>query len=120
VLVPGRINPRTVHTELLGLWGKQIPRNQVKICAKETALRLYGDILRTATEKSPNKKKGKGISQDIIDAVLIGTLAVSRIKHGRQCGQAIEETFLEKTKRKRGKRASWTKESVGKSVLIKQ
>lgn len=43
--VPGRVNPRTVQTELLGMRGPQLARSTVKEWARGTAERLYGEEL---------------------------------------------------------------------------
>ncbi len=72
IAVPGRINPRSVHIELLGLRGKQTERKIVKNLARQTALTIYRPQL-TRLGMSDD------ISQDIIDALLVGTLAISRI-----------------------------------------
>ena len=78
VSVPGRLNPRTVQVELLGMRGKQLSRNEVKLWARETAKRLFGEQLERLLELEPFIKASK-VPQDIIDASLIGSLAVSRI-----------------------------------------
>lgn len=96
VNVPGRINPRTVHVELLGIKGKQLERSIVKFLAKETALKLYKAQLEDVYRQDPPQKIIK-IPQDILDALLIGTVAVTRIKFCRQSGFEISES-LEATK----------------------
>ncbi len=77
VLVPGRINPRTVQSEMLGLRGKQAKRAVVKDCARQVVKRFYGDSLNELVGLVDNKQK---LSQDIIDAALIGAVALSRVK----------------------------------------
>ena len=102
VSVPGRVNPRTVQTELLGMRGKQLAREEVKAWARETAVRLYGkrlEMLNLDTDGSPSAKP---ISQDIVDALLIGTLAISRIKVCLQSGSELSTAFLP-----RGRSSSW-------------
>lgn len=76
VTVPGRVNPRTIQTQLLGLKGAQIERSKVKAIAKSTANQLYGKELEQICKQS-----GFSISQDIIDASLIGGYAGSLIKN---------------------------------------
>lgn len=83
VLVPGRLNPRTVQTELLGMRGKQLERKQVKAWAREVAVRLYGNVLNSAPR----------VSQDIIDALLIGSLAVSRVQLAARAGTSLSDAF---------------------------
>lgn len=86
MVVPGRVNPRTVQSELLGMRGKQLPREQVKAWARGVALQMYGqpllEILGVAHENA--------ISQDIIDALLIGSFLQSRIRISLQTGISVE------------------------------
>ena len=84
--VPGRVNPRTVQSELLGMKGKQLPRIQVKEWARATAMQLFGEELKEITN-------GK-ISQDIIDAVLIGSFLLARLKIAEKTGMALEQAIL--------------------------
>ena len=86
VTVPGRLNPRTVQTELLGMRGKQLERKDVKAWAREVAARLYGDLI------SQEKK----LSQDIVDALLIGSLAVARVNFALRSSIALADAFTEK------------------------
>lgn len=92
ITVPGRINPRTVQIELIGLKGRQIERKEVKRAAYSIAERLYGNKLKDLTSKPGAVRK---ISQDIIDAALIGTLAVSRIKMCERAGISVFTAFSE-------------------------
>lgn len=89
--VPGRINPRTVQSELLGMRGKQLARAEVKAWARATAMRLYGTILE---ELLGNAHERKTISQDILDALLIGTVAATRIQLAVRSEQPLESAFL--------------------------
>ncbi len=88
-IVPGRINPRTVQSELLSLSGKQLPRIEVKRTARATALQLYGNYL-----------KDEKTSQDICDALLVGTLALSRIHLAKKQKVDLYELFAEKNRRR--------------------
>lgn len=63
---PFRICPRSVHVELLGLRGRQQERKEVKLAARKVFEMLY-----------PDKKD---LSQDEIDAVLIGELALTKLR----------------------------------------
>ncbi len=99
-LVPGRLNPRTIQIELLGMPGKQLQRKEVKIWAREIAFRLYGSELAKILQV-----RKQTISQDIIDAVLIGSLAVSRIERAARFGEELESAFLAKSKRREGSRS---------------
>ena len=91
VSVPGRLNPRTVQSELLNLKGKQIPRKEVKEAARLVADRLFGN--RLSSISFYGQLKNKKISQDIVDALLIGSLALSKIHAGLSAGQSILEVF---------------------------
>lgn len=87
--VPGRVNPRTVQFEVLGLSGKQMERKIVKQLAADTAHRLYGPQLkRLGLELIKNKLS---VHQDILDALLIGTLGLARIQSSLQSGISLEE-----------------------------
>ncbi len=108
LLVPGRINPRTVQTEILGMRGRQLARKTVKDWARAAAFQLYGEPLE---KMFPPEGKGKPkISQDIIDAMLIGTLAVSRVQTAYRSKSSVEGAFNGGAKARRGaSRASgWT------------
>ena len=75
VEVPGRVNPRTLQCEVIGLQGSQLPRKEVKAIAKRTALQLFGkDLLKVSPLKEPSSHV-----QDIFDALLIGAFSMSRI-----------------------------------------
>ncbi|MCB0319919.1 MAG: hypothetical protein KDD60_03275, partial [Bdellovibrionales bacterium] len=65
VVVPGRINPRSVQYEVMGLRGKQMKRDEVKRVARHVASQLYG--VRFAELGLPPELGGH---QDIVDAVL--------------------------------------------------
>lgn len=108
VLVPGRINPRTVQEEVMGLSGCQKSRAVVK----ETALRIVN-----AVYSAPLKALGFDSSlahlkkhQDIVDALLLGSLAISKIhsSHGRTFNgdtPGCEELFGRESSRAHGSRS---------------
>jgi Holliday junction resolvasome RuvABC endonuclease subunit len=87
-IVPGRISPRTVQFEVMGLRGKQLQRSIVKQSALQTVQSLYADSLR-AFGLSVIKSH-----QDIIDAILLGHLATSRLKSALTTGVSIESCFI--------------------------
>lgn len=95
VLVPGRINPRTVQTELLGLKGQQLHRSAVKDVARAVAEQLFGSEL-TAIPLYGQAKQLKRVPQDIIDALLLGTVAMSRLRLAEQSNRSFSEAFLPK------------------------
>jgi hypothetical protein len=100
VTVPGRINPRSVHYEVMGLKGKQLPRAEVKQAAVRTVEVLYSDQLidlGIGVEKLERH-------QDIIDAILIGRLALTKIQSARSASFPIEKVFAPREGQKRG---SW-------------
>lgn len=76
-LVPGRINPRTVHFEILGLRGKQLKREIVKATTCTVAAHLHSKALIKIGFKEVNELKRH---QDIADALLIGSVVLARIK----------------------------------------
>lgn len=80
LIVPGRLNPRTVQTELLGLRGRQLPRAEVKKIAESVVYQLF-----------PMKEKIQ--SQDAIDAILIGVLARNKILHAHRTGAYAGSMF---------------------------
>lgn len=92
VCVPGRVNPRTVHTEILSLRGKQLARREVKIVAQETASRIFGQQFTDIVAGSTTGR-AKKIPQDIVDALLIGVLALSRIQQASQLNLDSYELF---------------------------
>ncbi len=89
--VPGRINPRTVQHEVLGIKGKQIKRTLVKEMAVEAVFNLYSRSLKNLgfPVDRINLKK----NQDIVDAILIGSLAVTRLYTAQSGGIAIRDIF---------------------------
>jgi Holliday junction resolvasome RuvABC endonuclease subunit len=100
VSVPGRLNPRTVQSELLGLRGKQLARTTVKGCARETVQKLYGKELSSLA--APRKK----MPQDIIDAILIGTLALSKVSFAERSGITVQAAFAQHEGREKLRRGT--------------
>lgn len=101
IYVPGRINPRSVQSELLGIRGKQIKRTFVKEIAVEVVHSLYKDHLMElgfASDKANLKKH-----QDIVDAILLGNLAVSRINGAGRSGAVLTEVFTHSQPSRTGK-----------------
>jgi len=89
VSVPGRINPRSVQHEVMGLSGKQVARAEVKMAAQRTVEYLYADDLSRLG--CPGTVLGK--HQDIVDAILIGRLALTRIQSAQDGGLPLETMF---------------------------
>lgn len=102
VNVPGRINPRSVQYEVMGLRGKQIARVEVKAAAVRTVQYLYSSALeRLGIEASDASLKKH---QDIVDAMLLGRFALSRIQEAINSRQPLEAVFESQTKQNR---SSW-------------
>lgn len=101
--VPGRINPRTWQSELLGLRGPQLPRKEVKELSLLTAKRLFPEMF--ASEKKGNEKNSQkevqGI-QDIADALLIGCLAKSKLEMAQKTGTDLAAVFVKTTTARKG------------------
>lgn len=106
VNVPGRVNPRSVQTELMGMRGKQLDRVTVKSWARDTAQRLFGTEIFQAAEAANRElpesccdRKGavvRRLPQDIVDAALVGYYAVARIKLVHSLGLEIGCAFQPK------------------------
>jgi len=89
--VPGRVNPRSVHTELLAFTGAQKERKFVKESARKVASNLMGAELASASGEDFNS-----VAQDIIDAALVGVYAISRIKRAKASKLPVVEMFRPK------------------------
>ncbi len=87
--VPGRINPRTVQAELLGLRGAQLPRPQVKKLARDTAKQMFENEILKASNCSCFSK----LSQDIVDALLIAALAAPLIRRAEGAETPLRDVF---------------------------
>ena len=101
--VPGRVNPRSVQYEVMGLVGKQVVRAEVKLAAVRTVQHLYQEPL--ARIGFDTEVPGISKHQDIVDAVLVGRLGVLRAQASVQSGVAIEQLF--QGDRSSGSRRSW-------------
>ena len=102
VTVPGRVNPRSVQYEVMGLKGKQMARLEVKAAAVRTVQYLYASALqRLGIEASDEVLKKH---QDIVDAMLIGRFAVLRIQGALDSRQPLEQVFDTQVKQQR---TSW-------------
>jgi len=97
--VPGRINPRSVHNELLGMRGAQRSRALVKASAVQVARSLFGQQL-AAIGFDPSVSHLQR-NQDIVDALLIGHVAVTRVRSAVVAGARITELFAPRTTRRR-------------------
>lgn len=91
--VPGRVNPRTVHRELLGLKGRQLERVEVKSSAVNFIYRTYSkELSKTGFEVTTENLNRH---QDIVDAVLIGLVALGKVSSAIQSGISLDEMFQE-------------------------
>jgi len=95
--VPGRINPRTVHSEVLNMRGAQMSRNIIKETARSVASNLYGKDLLAIGLPATNLELKK--HQDIVDAILIGHVSVAKLKQAERTQTDIIQCFLESRKR---------------------
>lgn len=108
VSVPGRINPRSVHYEIMGFHGKQLPRAQIKASAVKTVEYLYSSALTTLGVIGNGTNLSK--HQDIVDALLVGRLGLSRIQAAQDGKLSLEAMFHNTERRARG---SWRVKSCG-------
>ena len=108
VVVPGRVNPRSVHYEIMGLRGKQMPRHEVKATARKTVAYLYGEELAKIGLAGNETELER--HQDIVDALLIGRLALIRINSAREASLSIESLFQTN---ERARNRSWRMKSCG-------
>ena len=107
VSVPGRINPRTVHVEVLGLYGKQARRNDVKKSAQVVCTQLFGTELNSILQnKNVSGRSANKIPQDITDATLIGALCVSKIQICLRSGVEVGEAFFNKRRPASGQKSA--------------
>jgi Holliday junction resolvasome RuvABC endonuclease subunit len=91
LVVPGRINPRSVHSEVIGLRGRQQRREIVKLAAAQLVLSLFGESLeRMGFEPAlANLRR----NQDIVDAILIGHVSLARVRSAQHTGIPLEQLF---------------------------
>lgn len=107
LLVPGRMNPRTVQSEMMGLRGAQAARAVVKDHAVHVVQRLYREKLeRLGFDTDAHNLKRH---QDVVDALLIGSMALVRIREARMAGVDVAELFEARRWRRRSSRAGWGK-----------
>ena len=91
VEVPGRINPRTVQSEIMGLRGRQIKRPLVKEAAVQVVSSVYSSQLKKLNfDVSLPSLRG---NQDIVDAILVGSLAVTRVVSAFRSGRTLDQVF---------------------------
>jgi len=93
VTVPGRVNPRSVQYEILGLMGHQLERVVVKDSAVHGVEKLYTDMLKNLGFDTSLKNLKK--NQDIVDAILIGHLALNRLLAAEKTNMPFELPFDE-------------------------
>lgn len=94
--VPGRIHPRSVQQEIMGLRGKQLSRAIVKDTAVQIVKTVYGKSLEAIGFEADEANLSK--NQDIVDAILIGALALTRIEGAQRGGVPPEEVFVAKVR----------------------
>lgn len=103
VSVPGRVNPRSVQFEVMGLHGKQLPRKEVKAAAMQTVQFLFKkDLERIGLMGESGGCLQK--HQDIVDAILVGRFAMTRFQAARDGRFSLEEIFTQSSKQSR---VSW-------------
>lgn len=83
-----RVNPRTIQTQMLGLRGAQAIRADVKRIARSVAQHIFGQSTLGFVELEHGREWEEGrlaiadLTQDAIDALLLGSYAVTLIKRG--------------------------------------
>lgn len=95
--VPGRINPRSVQYEVMGLRGRQLSRGVVKETAVRVVQASFGsDLSRLQFDPSPSNLRRH---QDIVDALLLGALGLARLQASIAAAIPHEVAFLERPTR---------------------
>jgi Holliday junction resolvasome RuvABC endonuclease subunit len=107
VIVPGRVNPRSVQSELMGFRGRQVKREVVKATARQLVETLYADRLKELQFCMELHMLER--HQDIVDAILVGRLALLRLKAGLQTGQKLTEILQPQRRARRTSRFAWGK-----------
>lgn len=92
VTVPGRIHPRTVHAEVMGLRGRQLRRSEVKAAAVGIVSHLYGAALRALGFEPRAESLSR--HQDIVDAILLGHLGCVWLAAAASAELGIAEYFV--------------------------
>lgn len=91
VLVPGRVNPRTVQSEVMGLRGSQLERKIVKDTAAVVVQRLFSGALEELGFSADLASLRR--HQDIVDAILVGVTAITRVRNGERSQIDLSECF---------------------------
>lgn len=91
IIVPGRLNPRSVQYEVMGLKGKQLDRAIVKHTAVQTVQAVYGEELRGLGLETGSDDLRR--HQDIVDAILIGALGLTRLESSETSGMPLPVLF---------------------------
>ena len=102
----GRINPRTVQSELMGLKGKQLERKEVKRIARDLANKMFSSYF---VENKSN--------QDIVDAVLIGALVSSKLKMAKDTKVDLEVMFAPKKGGTKRRSKRWKESDISRLRL---
>ena len=110
VRVPGRINPRSVQFEVMGLRGKQVSRTLVKDVALRTAIGLYPEELKRLGLPAEGEELRK--HQDIVDAILVGRFALLRLEESVRMALPLEQVLSAGTSQDR---TSWRVRAGGGS-----
>lgn len=97
--VPGRLNPRSVHREIMGLGGSQIPRAMIKDIAQSVARALYSSALERIQFDTTAMSFKR--NQDIVDALLLGSLAVVRVRTAISCSTPLPQLLEGKSVKRR-------------------
>lgn len=91
VTVPGRINPRSVQYEVMGLRGKQLKREIVKESARRVVEHLYfRSLMQLGVLEDPSLLSKH---QDIVDAVLLGHYALAKVREAAASKLPLESFF---------------------------
>jgi Holliday junction resolvasome RuvABC endonuclease subunit len=112
VEVPGRLNPRSVQYEVLGLKGKQLKREIVKSTALQVALHLFTKDFNRLNLNSNLLNK----EQDIVDALLIGSLALIRIDRACKANQNLADYFNDQIKQTKKR---WSAQQLAGRVVMR-
>lgn len=91
VVVPGRLNPRSVQHEVMGLRGRQLKREVVKEVASGIVKSVYGQTLQEMKFSLTAEHLRR--NQDIVDAILIGSLGLARLRSAAQSGMTPGRLF---------------------------
>ncbi|MDZ4786523.1 MAG: hypothetical protein SGJ02_10665 [bacterium] len=107
ILVPGRISPRTIQSEILGFKGAQQKREEVKSVARSIVKSMFNKELSKLGFNVEENNLLK--NQDIVDAILVGVMGLTRIKTAKMSNQSLAITFSEGSSKRRSSRAAWGK-----------